>query len=171
MRRRGNILIVAVAAMALAALPALAQDKTPKKNALDIKMKSFKVVKADKNGKLPDNFKPADESKRGDIIYFELTYKNNHKFDVKNVSIVDPIPAGMEYVTDTAEGKGTDITYSIDGGKTYKAPPVMYEKASGKGVKTTVPAPAGMYTHIKWLIKGPVKPGGSGKIGFKVKIK
>jgi len=150
--------------------PAFGQTKPDGKNDLSVTVKVEKEVRTLKDGKTIIELKPADKSRKSDILVYTVVYKNKHDFDVKNVSIFDPIPAGAEYIMDSAAGKGTSITFSIDGGKSFVSPPVMYKKPAGNGT-LTVPAPADMYTHIKWLIKGSVKPGGSGKVSFKVKVK
>ncbi len=49
------------------------------------------------------------------------------------------------------------VEYSIDGGNTYAARPMIEEVVNGERV--TKPAPPERYTHIRWRVRGWVEPG------------
>ena len=90
---------------------------------------------------------------------------------VFNAIINDPIPAGTSYVPDSATGEGTEITYSIDKGKSYKkATSLVYQVDAGNGKKEQRVASPEQYTNIRWTI-GSLPAKGSGKVSFKVRVK
>ena len=65
----------------------------------------------------------------GDTITYTITYNNTGTDNATNVVIIDAVPTYTTYVTGTASGTGTTITYSHDGGSTYdssEAPPVTH---------------------------------------------
>ncbi len=68
-------------------------------------------------------------------------------------------------------GDGTDITYSVDGGKTFATPDKLTVAIKDKSGKDSVrPAVAQDYTHIRWLLKQNVAPGQSGAVRFRAMI-
>lgn len=107
----------------------------------------------------------------GDVIRYTLTATNRGREPAHNVEVVDPIPAGTEYVLGSAKGKGARISYSIDSGRFYQQPPVVYEFRLPDGSIEKRPAPADLYTHVKWTITQPIPPGGSVPITLQVRVK
>jgi len=138
---------------------------------LDLKTKAEKEVKITKEGKTTTKRVPLDKANPGNIVVYTITYSNTGKGPILDAVIVDPLPAGVRYIADSAEGKDAEITCSIDNGRTWVKPPAMIEfrKADGSLEKKT--APPDMYTHIKWTIKKPVAPGQSGHVSVKVTVK
>jgi len=62
------------------------------------------------------------------------------------------VPPSTTYVTGSAIGAGTTTSFSHDNGATYdasQAPPV---------------------THMRWTIAGSLPAGGSGSVGFQVRV-
>ena len=105
----------------------------------------------------------------GDVVRYILTAANEGGEAAYNVEIVDPVPAGTEYVPGSAGGENTTITYSIDGGRTYVATP-MIEVTNENGQVEKKPAPAEMYTHVKWLIAGPIEANQQVMAAFEVRV-
>jgi uncharacterized repeat protein (TIGR01451 family) len=104
----------------------------------------------DENGNL--------QSKPGDVIRYTLMAENKGNAPAFNVELVDPIPAGTAFVIDSAVGDDMTIMFSIDGGGSYVAPPVMYDARNEQGEIEKRPAPPGMFTHVKWRMNGAVQP-------------
>jgi len=104
----------------------------------------------------------------GDTLIYHLTCTNRGKQEVSEVAPVIPIPDGTEYVSGSATGDSTTITFSIDGGLNFQSPPVTYlaKLADGSTEKRT--ATPDMYTHIRWLFLGTVRSGESRKASFEV---
>jgi hypothetical protein len=74
----------------------------------------------------------------------------------------------MIYTGNSAEGKGTEIVFSIDGGKKYDKPSKL--KVRSMDGKERVAAPAD-YTHIRWSFKADLKQGEKGSVSFRAKLK
>ena len=92
----------------------------------------------------------------GDVVRYRLTFTNLTEVEARGVAFVDPIPAGLTYVDDSASADRADvrIEYSIDGGTSYSVRPVVVEVVDGKPVER--PAPLEAYTHIRWTVTGLV---------------
>lgn len=86
-----------------------------------------------------------------DILRFRLTGQNTSDRDVRNLVVIQPIPGQMQYVlnSSTVEAVGATTTYSIDGGNSFDANPTI-EVTQPDGTVITRPAPAELYTHVRW---------------------
>ncbi|HEY6208934.1 MAG TPA: hypothetical protein VIW28_07745 [Gemmatimonadales bacterium] len=94
----------------------------------------------------------------GDVIRYALVFKNTTAGAVKNVELVDPLPKGMVYIVGSAGAdRAMRVEYSIDGGKSYTARPVVQVVADGQKVEQA--APREMYTHVRWTLLGSLAPG------------
>jgi len=96
----------------------------------------------------------------GDVIRYSLQFTNTQEQAVRNVVFSNPVPQGLRYVIDSASANvpSVVVTYSIDGGRTYSAQPMIEVVEDGE--RRNVPAPARMYTHVRWTVEGWVQPGG-----------
>jgi uncharacterized repeat protein (TIGR01451 family) len=106
----------------------------------------------------------------GDVVLFQLTFTNTTDVPVRNVEFKDPLPAGMRFVAESAMADRDDvvITYSIDGGTTFVAQPMIEDVIDGERV--TRPAPPEMYTHVRWLVTGWVQPGAQLTAEFRAQL-
>ncbi len=64
--------------------------------------------------------------KSRDILVYTITYKNEGNAPCESANIVNPVPEGTKYIINSAKGKDSEISYSIDGGKYFQKPPVKY---------------------------------------------
>jgi len=113
---------------------------------------------------------PADTVNSGDVILYTLNYVNSGDESATSAFLDDPIPKGTVYVDGSAFGNDADVTFSIDGGKTFKKPSMLtYEvKINGK-MEKKIASPE-QYTNIRWTV-GVVPAQGSGQVGFKIRVK
>ena len=113
---------------------------------------------------------PADTVNSGDVILYTLNYVNSGDESATSAFLDDPIPKGTVYVDGSAFGNDADVTFSIDGGKTFKKPSMLtYEvKINGK-MEKKIAFPE-QYTNIRWTV-GVVPAQGSGQVGFKIRVK
>ena len=102
----------------------------------------------------------------GETLIYTLNFENKGDEEATNVELVDPIPEGMTYINGSAFGPGSDITFSIDNGKTYKKPSLLTYVVKGE---SHVASPDD-YSHIRWIVKR-LDPGKSGVAGFKALVK
>jgi uncharacterized repeat protein (TIGR01451 family) len=112
----------------------------------------------------------ADKVNPGDVIFYTINYVNSGDKEATNSFLDDPIPKGSVYIPGSAFGDNAEITFSIDGGKTFKKPSLLtYEvKVNGKMEKKT--ASSEQYTHIRWTVN-VVPAHGKGRVGFQVQTK
>ena len=143
---------------------AWAQNEKPEMSiTIDVK----KEVRLFKNEKWIVERVPVEKTQRDDILVYTITYTNEGTSEAKDAEIVDPVPKGTIFVLGSAEGKDTEINYSIDGGHYFQRPPIKYIIRKPDGTREKISAPAEMYTHIKWMIRKSVLPGESGHLSFK----
>ncbi len=134
---------------------------------ISVSVKAEKEVIVNKEKKMVE----AKEINSGDVIFYTMNYVNSGDTAATNAVLDDPIPKGTVYLDGTALGKDAEITFSNDGGKTFKKPSLLtYEikLPSGKIKKRT--ASPEQYTHIRWTI-GMVPAHGSGHVVFQVRVK
>lgn len=128
-----------------------------------------KVVVGEKG---QEQFLPANEVRPQDVIEYRLTYANNGAGVVHNVSIVDPVPAGVAYVEKTAKNADNSrVEFSVDSGKTFHAWPVKVTKKNADGKDITVDATPDMVTHIRWTMNSDLKPRGEVSFAYRAKVK
>lgn len=148
-------------------IPATAQEKTNITIQLTVQKKTLpgeKITEAiTKETELIVNPK--------DILIYHLTCTNEGEELIREVVITDPIPEGTEYIIDSASGDMAKITFSIDGGNTYQYPPLTYKVKKSDGTIQVKLATPGMYTHIRWLFSGDIRPGKSRKASFEVIVR
>jgi len=106
----------------------------------------------------------------GDVIRYSLRFTNTQEQAVQNVVFSNPVPQGLRYVPESAaaDAPNVAITFSIDGGRTYSAQPMIEVVENGE--RRNVPAPARMYTHVRWTVDGWVQPGGQVTAEFRAEL-
>jgi uncharacterized repeat protein (TIGR01451 family) len=113
----------------------------------------------------------ADKVNPGEVIFYTINYVNSGNEEATNAVLEDPIPKGTVYIPGSAFGVNTEITFSIDGGKTFKKPSLLtYEFKSPGGKMEKRTASAEQYTHIRWIVN-TIPAGGKGQVGFQVRMK
>ena len=104
----------------------------------------------------------------GSIVIYTIKAKNSGKEQATNVVVTNPIPKQMQYIDRSAFGAGTDIIFSVDGGKKYAKPNKLTVKdAAGKPRRATTDD----YTHIRWTFQFKLKPNQVAPVWFKAKVK
>jgi len=108
-------------------------------------------------------------AKPGDVIRYALVFTNVTTGPVKNIQFVDPIPQGTVYVLGSAAADHpVRVEYSIDGGKSYSARPVIAVVQDGKTVEQ--PAARERYTHVRWTVLGSLASGAKVMAEFRTQI-
>lgn len=163
-----GIFIKMAALVALLLMPVLAMAQ----GNVEVKIKAEKLMTVVKEGKKVVKAVPASKFQPGDTIQYTITYTNKSAEPVTDAIINDPIPEGTTYILDSATGENSDITFSIDNGKTFKKPTLLYyEVDTEKAKKVQKVASPDQYTNVRWTLKNTLPPKGSGKVSFKVKVK
>lgn len=98
-------------------------------------------------------FVPARLLEQGQVVYYTLRITNKTTVPLRNVAVVQPVPANTTYLADSASGPGANVTFSTDGGRTF-APAAS-------------PAQSPQYTHIRWQLRNPLAPGATALARFR----
>ncbi len=107
----------------------------------------------------------------GEIISYTITAHNAGTAAAREVSPSAAIPAGTIYVAGSARPAGAArIVYSIDGGKTFQATP-MIEQRQPDGTVKPAPAPVAMYTQVRSDLSEPLLPGQQFTVTYQVRVK
>lgn len=100
-------------------------------------------------------FKPAGLLHRGEEVFFTLTVRNPAPIVASDVAVTWPVPANTVYVADSASGPAADVSFSVDGGRTFgTARSLRVLDASG----AERPAAERDYTHLRWRLRYPLAP-------------
>jgi len=103
----------------------------------------------------------------GTVVRYVNTLENKGDDMATKLVIKNPIPENMEYVADSAScASKCSISYSVDGGKSYKQPSELYV---GKGKERRL-AKASEYTDIKWTISS-LAPKAQSYVEYKARLK
>lgn len=123
------------------------------------------------NGARVKKLLPTKQAASGDTLVYTLAYSNKGNEAATDAVIDNPIPKGAVYIAGSATGVGTEISFSVDDGKSFARPEaLMSEVMLMSGTKVRHPASPEEYTHVRWTIR-QVLPGGSGKVSFSVNVK
>jgi len=125
----------------------------------------------DPKGNLRVVRKGVERASPGDVLVYTLTYTNFGKEPAANARVDDPIPSGTVLLPASVLGERAGITFSVDGGKSFAAYPVMKTVSGPDGKPASVEAPAESYTHIRWTAQEPIAPGESRSAAFKVIVR
>lgn len=109
---------------------------------------------------------PATEARPGDVIEYQVTYRNPGKLPAKQVDATLPVPpAGMVYQDGSANPAA--LLASVDG-EHFAAPPLKRDVVrNGKHVSETVP-PA-EYRFLRWHL-GDLAAGQSVTVGARMRL-
>ena len=156
-----------MAVMALLLLPVGAFAKP----LVSVSITAEKEVTVVKSGQKSTKKIAATRIDPGDVIFYTMNYINSGDEAATSAVLDDPIPQGTVYLPGSAFGTGAEITFSIDGGKSFKKSSLLiYEVKNPNGSVEKRTASPEEYTHIRWIISR-INAGAKGTVGFQVKIK
>src|SRR5437868_5150624 len=108
--------------------------------------------------------------KPGEIINWMIDSANEGNGAAREYKAVGQIPAGTAFVAGSAMSQDASVTYSVDGGKTFSAEPMVEEKQAD-GSSKLVPAPASSYTQLRYEWSTPLEPGQKISATYQVRVK
>ncbi len=106
----------------------------------------------------------------GEILDWTINAENSGNAAALGYKTVGHIPRGTEFVAGSAKADGAKTVFSIDGGKSFSPQPMIEEKQADGSMKR-VPAPASMYTEIRYEWADPLAQGGKLSASYKVRVK
>ena len=116
------------------------------------------------DGSVETRLEPAVTVVPGDKIAYTIEARNiSADQPATRVVITDPIPEHTRYVDGSAEGDGTQVLFSVDGGMRFDAPGEL-EVIGDDGASR--PAVASDYTHIRWVLRDPLAPSAKRSVRF-----
>jgi uncharacterized repeat protein (TIGR01451 family) len=107
-----------------------------------------------RNGRDIIKLAPADLVVPGDEVIYTLEIRNTGTAALPAPSVRYPIPKHMRYIAESAVGPGADVSYSVDGGRTFDRPENLQVAGPGGQLR---PATAADYTDIRWQLKHRLK--------------
>jgi uncharacterized repeat protein (TIGR01451 family) len=111
---------------------------------------------------------PADRVVPGDRVLYTLEVRNAGAAALNAPVVIHPIPEHMRYVVDSAVGPGAEVSYSVDGGKSFdRAEALNVRGADGQQRAAT----AADYTHIRWRLKNSLKANSVAFVRFRALVK
>jgi uncharacterized repeat protein (TIGR01451 family) len=110
---------------------------------------------------------PADRVGSGDQIIYTLEVRNTAATAIPAPAVTYAIPAHVWYMADSAVGPGTDISYSVDGGRSFDKP----EKLKVPSPNGARDAQAADYTHIRWQLKHALRGNSVAFVRFRAQVK
>jgi uncharacterized repeat protein (TIGR01451 family) len=111
---------------------------------------------------------PADKVVPGDRLIYTLEVRNSGAATLPGPTVTYPIPAHMWYVADSAFGPAAEITYSVDGGRSFDVPENLTMQNSEGQSRAAIAAD---YTHIRWQLNNPLKGNSVAFVRFRVLVK
>src|SRR6266851_312975 len=106
----------------------------------------------------------------GEILDWTIVSENSGNAAALEYKAVGHIPQGTIFVADSTRADGAKTFFSIDGGKSFSAQPMIEEKQADGSVKR-VPAPVSMYTEIRYEWSDPLAQGGKLSASYRVRVK
>ncbi len=106
----------------------------------------------------------------GDILQYTIASNNAGDRPAADLVVTQPIPKGTNYILSSANSDNqAKITYSIDNGQSFVEKPYIKVKLAD-GTVEEKPAPAEVYTHVRWKFDNNVKPETAIKAAYNVKV-
>jgi uncharacterized repeat protein (TIGR01451 family) len=107
----------------------------------------------------------------GEIVSWSIVSNNVGNGVAQDYKTVGQIPKGTSFVEGSAKADGRSlVAYSIDGGKTFTAKPMIAEKQPD-GTMKQVAAPVSMYTQVRYEWTDPLAVGGKLTASYQVRVK
>ena len=104
----------------------------------------------------------------GDEVIYTIVYTNVGDKDATDVVITNPVAEHTVYTADSAAGDGTEISFSVDGGKHFASPDELTVTTPDGEER---PASAADYNAIRWVVTTPVSPNSEGTVTYRARVK
>jgi uncharacterized repeat protein (TIGR01451 family) len=111
---------------------------------------------------------PADRVVSGDTVIYTLEVRNTAPISVPRPVVIYPVPEHMTYTPDSAVGPGTEVTYSVDAGRSFDVPENLTIQEPGGQLRAATVAD---YTHIRWQLKNALKGNSVAFVRFRARVK
>ena len=128
----------------------------------------IEVTETDKQGKKTVKRTAPTTVVPGTEVIYTITAKNTGAEAADNIMVTNPVPEHTVYIDGSAFGAGTNITFSVDGGKSFdQAKKLTVKDAKGEAR----PAKAADYTHVRWTFQFSLQPGQEAPVWYRTRVK
>lgn len=158
-----------IIAAAVVALPLFAMSAGYAEAPVQGTMEAFVVELKDNKEQL----KAAENVEPNEVVEYRLTYTNSGGSNISGLTVVGPVPAGTNYLSDTASADvAATLLVSIDGGVTFEREPVKRNVVKNNGELVERVVPPEEYTHLQWKAKDAIEgEGGKHFYTYRVRVK
>jgi uncharacterized repeat protein (TIGR01451 family) len=111
---------------------------------------------------------PADRVVPGDRVFYTLEVRNTDGAAVSAPAVTYPIPQHTQYVADSAVGPGAEVSFSVDGGRSFDTAENLKIRTPEGPLRAAVAAD---YTDIRWQLKKNLKGHAVAFVRFRVLVK
>jgi uncharacterized repeat protein (TIGR01451 family) len=101
---------------------------------------------------------------QADQLVVTVRFTNLGNDVVDSIRITSPVPPDLHYVPHSASGPGSEVLFSVDGGRTFGGPDELELVAPDGAVRG---ADAAEYTHVRWVLRAPLDAGATGIARFR----
>jgi uncharacterized repeat protein (TIGR01451 family) len=119
------------------------------------------------NGREVVKLIPADRVVPGDRVIYTLEVRNTGASIVESPIVMHAVPEHMRYVADSAVGPGAEVTFSVDGGRSFGRSESLTVKGQDGQPRRAVAAD---YTDIRWQLKNSLKPNSVAFVRFRALV-
>ncbi|MEK7285953.1 MAG: hypothetical protein AAB035_01460 [Nitrospirota bacterium] len=145
------------------------ETRADAKGNLDLVNEVFQeVIVVNEKGKPEIKQVPVTTSAPGSEMIYKITYRNMGDKPLENVVIHNPLAADLIYKDQSAQGDGTTILVSVDGGKKYGD---IGELTIPTQDGESRPAKASDVTHLQFNLSKKIQPAESGTVTFRAILK
>ena len=128
----------------------------------------IEIVETSADGKQTIRREAATRVVPGTEVIYTITAKNTGNEPADKVVVTNPVPAQTRYVEGSAAGANTDITFSVDSGKTWGSPGTLtVVDANGEARAAT----ADDYTHVRWKLRSDLASGQQLPVWYRAQVK
>ena len=111
---------------------------------------------------------PADRVVPGDRVIYTLEVRNTGATALDAPTVIHPVPEHMRYVADSAVGPGAEVSYSVDGGRSFERAENLKVQGPDGSLRRAVAAD---YTDIRWQLKNSLKANSVAFVRFRALVK
>jgi len=158
-------LAAVISAVLALALPGLASAKP----SVTLKLTGSPVTKASDGHTTLTPVEKA-QPKTGDEIQYDIVAANGGDSPALRLVPVGRIPAGTSYVEGSAKAARAHAEFSLDGGKTWSAVP-MVRVRQPDGSTVVKKADPALYTAVRFVTDGAIAPHQSAGYVYEVRVK
>lgn len=107
----------------------------------------------------------------GETLSWTITSQNDGDGAARDYKTVGQIPRGTEFIKGSAQPENeAEVTYSIDGGKSFQSQPTIEEKQVD-GTTKRVPASVSSYTQVRYEWANGLAANSKLSASYKVRVK